>query len=104
MHVAKRALRVASGLLSAGCALLTLTLPILGVMSLYDENGLSFPHENHWLFSLAGYCLTILGFCVPSAILVLAFFRYSRYGALRRPKANLKAVMIDQEAKEGPSQ
>lgn len=87
-------LRVAAGLLAAGFALLTLAMPLLAVFNLWNEGGFSGPHPDNWLLGLGGYALTILAFCIFSALAALALFRYARYGTLRRSKAPSNAAMI----------
>lgn len=94
MQLVRMVLRATAGFLAAGFALLTLAMPLFGVFNLWNEGGFSRPHPDDWLLGLAGYALTILAFCLFSALAALALFRYARCGTLRRSKASSNAAMI----------
>jgi hypothetical protein len=87
MHTFQNILRVITAFLSLAFALLALVMPVLGVMALYDEGGFDSPHPDHWILGMAGYALTILVFCLFSALVSALLFRYARYGGLQTRRA-----------------
>jgi uncharacterized membrane protein YiaA len=84
MQTYQNTLRVLAAFVSLAFALLALAMPILGVMALYDEGGFIGPHADNWRLGLAGYAFTVLVFCIFSALVSVALFRYARYGGLHR--------------------
>jgi hypothetical protein len=87
MQTYKNILRVLAAFVSLAFALLALAMPVLGLMALYDEEGFAGPHPHHWILGLAGYALTVLVFCIFSALVSVFFFRYARHGGLQTRRA-----------------
>jgi predicted RNase H-like HicB family nuclease len=97
MRIVRAILRILSALLAAGFAALTLVMPVAGIFNLWNEGGLQTPHHAGWVLGLAAYAYTLLAFCIFTALVSWAFFRYARYGALRRPQAGSNSQGRDEK-------
>jgi hypothetical protein len=100
MRTVRIILRAIAAVLAAAFALLTLALSPAAVLGLRNEEGPRGFHPDGWFLGLAAYSFFILAFCVFTALVSLAFFRYARFGALRRSKAAENTVMIDRRRPE----